>query len=138
MKNFFFIIATLIMTFNVYAHNEDKFGPHKGYIKMPGIFHTELVPEQRQSFKVYLLDVNIKNPTTENSNVTLSYEGTDGNKNPYKCIKVKDYFSCSVDSKTTAVDLNKGSLIVEASREGKKGNKAIYSLPLSLKGGMHH
>lgn len=137
MKHFFLLSALLISS-NLFAHNEDKFGPHNGYIKMPGIFHTELVPEHGQNFKIYLLDVNIKNPTTENSNVILSYEGSNGNKNQYKCIKMKDYFSCSIDPKTTTLDFNKGSLVVEALREGKKGNKAIYSLPLSLKGGMHH
>lgn len=138
MKHLFFMIATLIMTFNVYAHNENKYGPHNGYIRMPGVFHTEVVPEKNQNFRIYLLDVNIKNPSTQNSTVALRYEGDKGFSAQYKCLKEKEYFSCSIDSNTTTLDLRSGSLVVEASREGKKGTPARYPLPLSLNMGMSH
>lgn len=132
MKKLLFMTFVLLMTFNVFAHNENQYGPHGGYIRMPGTYHTELVPKENQLFNIYLLDVNIKNPTTKNSSVSLSYQGKTGTKTSYKCIKVKDYFSCSLDSKVAVLDLKSGALIVEASREGKTGKAVEYSLPLSL------
>ena len=38
-----FLVTFILMTSQSWAHGEDKYGPHKGFIRMPGAFHTELV-----------------------------------------------------------------------------------------------
>ena len=54
------IFSTLtVLSVNLFAHGEDKPGPHGGYIRMPGSFHTEVVKE-KAGYRVYLLDINWK------------------------------------------------------------------------------
>jgi hypothetical protein len=62
-----FSIATTSMT---EAHGMDKPGPHGGFIKMPGSFHTELILEEQKA-KVWLLDANFENPTIKESSLGL-------------------------------------------------------------------
>jgi hypothetical protein len=129
-----FLITTLAL-----AHGEDKPGPHGGYIRMPGAFHTEVVPNGNEELKVFLLDINWKNPLTKNSSVQLSL-GKKG-KGKISCHPKDDaYFSCPLPKGT---NLNKkGEFFVEAQRDGFKGNKASYALPLSFappdEGTNHH
>jgi hypothetical protein len=54
------------------AHGEDKAGPNGGFIRMPGAFHTELVPSGKDKLKVYLLDIQWKNPSLKNSSNLLT------------------------------------------------------------------
>ncbi len=68
---FFAIVTTLSL--NVFAHGEDKPGPHGGFIRMPGAFHTEVVKE-KEGYRVYLLDINWKNPSVLDSAVLASIE----------------------------------------------------------------
>lgn len=127
MTKFFLIIfSLLIVSHKIYAHGEDKLGPHKGYIKMPGAFHTELVPFEKYKVKVYLLDIHWKNATVKKSKIQLTYN----DKFQADCESEKNYFICSFDK---AIDLNKkGELKVLAEREGQKGVEVIYSLPFKL------
>lgn len=120
----------LILTNTVLAHGENKFGPHEGYIRMPGSYHTELVQSHDDSFSVYLMDVNNKNPEVKNSSVKLTYI----NKNKsisFTCFPIDDHFSCKPDEKINSI---KGKLIINAIRLNVKSNDAIYELPLKLAG----
>jgi hypothetical protein len=117
------ILTAAIIVFTIIAssHGEDKLGPHGGFIKMPGGFHTEAVPITNNQIKIYLLDIEWKNPTIENSSVTV---------NSLPCKPERDVFLCDLGGKS---DLKKkGILNIEATRLGQKGNSASYELPLSL------
>jgi len=109
------------------AHGEDKLGPHKGYIRMPGGFHTE-VKIQKNELIVYLLDIDWKNPTTKNSSVQVDYTNDD-KKSSLTCEPKKSDFSCPLPESFTS---KKGRLSVTAIREGMKGAVAEYVLPLKL------
>lgn len=105
---------------------------------MPGAFHTEFVPTGKSEFKVYLLDINWKNPSTKDSSLEVRSAG--GEK--AKCEpKESLYYECRFPSK---VDLaKKGELTVTAKRELQQGNEVKYPLPLKLEKvddghGAHH
>lgn len=117
----------MFLAANAFAHGENKFGPHKGYIRMPGAFHTELVPAENNSFLVYLMDVNNKMPTTKESSLTLVYNSDESIV--FECKPTDDHYSCNTDKK---VNLTKGQITLKPSRLGRKGKEAIYDLPLSL------
>lgn len=122
------LLVTILLAASVksFAHGEDKLGPNGGYLKMPGGFHTEVVPEKNGQLKVYLLDINFKNPTVKNSKVAATI--TNGAKKDITCTNKRDHFLC----KTTKADLTKGSLTIIAERNTVKGAEAIYDLPLAL------
>ena len=123
-------ILTLVLLFIVpslvWAHGEDKYGPHKGFVRMPGAFHTELVLIGKNRLKVYLLDIEWKNPTNEKSSLEVTYN----NQVKALCKPEKDFYSCSFPK---SVNLNKkGELKLSASRNEQKGSEALYPLPLKL------
>jgi len=121
------IITTALfssLSIDVFAHGEDRHGPHGGYIRMPGAFHTEVVKE-KQGYRIYLLDINWKNPTVENSSVQASLE-VGGKKTHLICSQEKDSYFCKSTQKP------KGQLNVLAQRQGQAGGVAIYKLPLKL------
>lgn len=125
MKTFLTLIL-LTISAKSFGHGEDKFGPNGGYLKMPGAFHTEVVPEKDGKLKVYLLDINFKSPTVKNSKVTATVNSRE--KKEISCIAKRDHFLCE----TTKADLAKGMLTVVAVRGTVKGADAIYELPLAL------
>lgn len=127
MKIITIVLLILGASLNVYSHGEDKLGPNDGYIKMPGGFHTEVVPNKDGTFKVYLLDIEFKNPMVKNSNVAAWVENNK-KKVEIKCSPMRDHFHCF--SKNS--DLKNGSLVVLAQRNLAKGNEANYKLPLTL------
>lgn len=109
------------------AHGGDKPGPHGGNVEMPGAFHTEVVMENDQSIKVYLIDMNFQNATSKDSSVAVSFKNK---KNPvnFTCSAVSDYFHCVPSKKYPLKDV----LVVKATRENAIGNEAIYKLPLKF------
>lgn len=109
-----------------FGHGEDKLGPNGGYLKMPGGFHTEVVPEKDGKLKVFLLDINFKSPVVKNSTVTVTINN--GTKKDIKCTNKRDHFLCE----TTKADLSKGTLNIVAVRSTVKGAEAVYELPLAL------
>lgn len=125
------------------AHGENKLGPNGGFIRMPGAFHTEVVPLGPSQLKVFLLDINWENPSVANSslNVNVSLNVKSKKTTPAKCEVQENYYLCEF---TKNVDLTKkGALSVEAQRENQKGNKVTYQLPLKLQAsdeghGGHH
>ena len=119
-----FILLTV--SIESFGHGEDKFGPNRGYLKMPGVFHTEVVPEKDGKIKIYLLDINFKSPMVKNSKVTATINNE--NKKELNCTTQRDHFLCE----TTKADLIKGTLTIVAVRSTVKGAEAIYELPLTL------
>jgi hypothetical protein len=126
----FLLISHLLISTNAFAHGEDKYGPNKGYIRMPGSFHSELVPQSDGAFLVFLLDLQNKNPTLKDSSVELKLKDSK-NTIVFKCTPMEDHFMCSNDKK---VDINaSGQLILKSKRLGIQARDAIYDLPLKLK-----
>lgn len=128
MNLIFALGQLLIFTSTALAHGEDKPGPHGGFIRMPGAFHTELVPSGMNKLKVYLLDVNWKNPSVTGSSLKLRY-GLKGEL--AKCeIGSGLFYTCEFSKK---IDLGKkGKLVVHSQRENQKGVEVEYDLPLKL------
>jgi len=128
MKLLFTLGLFFLPTLPAFAHGEDKPGPNGGFIRMPGAFHTELVPEGPSNFKVYLLDLNWKNPSVNDSSVKIRH-GAKGES--AKCEKGNGlFYSCTFSKK---VDLGKqGVLVVQSRREKQNGVKVEYELPLKL------
>ena len=65
MKLILVFSSLLLINSHLFAHGGNKPGPHGGKIKMPGMFHTELILNAPNDFKVYLLDMKFKNPETD-------------------------------------------------------------------------
>lgn len=118
-----FSILTSI-SLNVFAHGEDKPGPHGGYIRMPGAFHTEVVKE-KEGYRVYLLDINWKNPSVLDSSIA-AYIQVGKKKTDLACAKESDSYFCK--SKLP----EKGDLNITAKREGQTGAVSSYKLPLKF------
>lgn len=126
MKKQIPIVAIIITLFslNALSHGEDKPGPHGGYIRMPGAFHTEVVQE-KEGYRVYLLDINWKNPSILDSSVKASIQS--GTKTiDLACSKQSDSYFC----KSSLVQ--NGQLNITAKREGQVGGVSAYNLPLKF------
>lgn len=120
------LLLTLLNSNLVMAHGMNKLGPNGGYIKMPGALHTELV-DKESKMHVYLLDMNFKNPTIENSTVKIKYKGAA--ETEYSCVKSVTYFICD---KPNASLKKYNEVVVSAVRKGIVASNAIYTLPLKL------
>jgi len=116
---------TILISSQSHAHGEDKLGPHGGLISMPGAFHVELLADSPNLLKVYLLDVEWKNPIVKNSSVKV-FHGA----NAAKCIKKEDYFVCRFPKEINL--FAPGILSVESYRENSKGKNLEYPLPLKI------
>jgi hypothetical protein len=114
------MILSFLIALHAFAHGEDKPGPHGGRISMPGAFHIEIVPESSRVFKVYLLDVEWKNPTLKESSITMTHDNQ-----PAICKPKKDFYRCEFSRPA-----NSGTLTVTASRENQSGAPMTYKLPL--------
>ncbi len=124
-------VVAAVLLFNgqfVFAHGEDKPGPHGGFIRMPGAFHTEIVPVAKNKLKVFLLDINWKNPTVLHSTIKVSFSGEKASE--AKCKKEQEAFLCLFDE---SIDLKApGKLLVDSTREKQRGVVVEYSTPLKF------
>ena len=99
---------------------------------MPGAFHTEVVEQSQNQFRVYLLDIHWKNATVNSSFVKAKVMGK--KQSSAKCEIQSDFYLCSFEK---GIKLDHGQLIIEAQREGLKGTPISYSLPLKLEQSPH-
>jgi len=122
------LLAFCLSLFSVaLGHGMDKPGPHQGYIRMPGAFHTELVPDGENRLKVYLLDVEFKYPVTAKSSLvgTLKRQGTEAK---LECKPTQDFFLCDLPA---GFKLQAGDQVaLKADRQGMTGGLAVYRFPL--------
>lgn len=122
-------LMTSLFAFEAFGHGEDKLGPNKGFIRMPGAFHTELTPVSESEVAVRLLDINFKNPTVKNSSVRMivsinpSIEITCGAQN-------SEFFSCALPKGFGLK--SPGRIVIKSVRENQKGHDAVYELPLKI------
>ena len=101
MKRLFVLLLFILGSYsiNVLAHGEDTPGPHRGYIRMPGAFHTEVVQSGTNLFKVYLLDLQWKNPSVKNSTLEVKLSGKKVLK--ADCKIIEDYYMCELPAMPT-------------------------------------
>lgn len=128
MKNFYFFFFFIYLIANqALAHGEDKLGPHNGYIRMPGAFHTEVVPA-KNGIKIMLLDIQFQHPSIKNSSMQASIKKA---KKIYNlaCKARRNYFFCPVKEGLLS---QKGTLQIIARRENSQGVVVNYPLPLRL------
>lgn len=123
------ILLALILTSQVFAHGEDKYGPHKGYIRMPGSFHVELVPQKESSYEVYILDLMNKKSLIKDASIEMKILDKDKSQN-FNCAVLADHFFCKAGGNSIAT----GKVSIIITRSGNKANAAVYDLPLTLKG----
>lgn len=126
----FLSVVAFLMFGNVslaFAHGEDKPGPHGGQIRMPGAFHTEVLQDGNGAIRIYLLDISFQHPVTTNSSVVASTQGQESNYE-LSCSPKDNYFNCTPKGTEKLVS---GKLLIDAVRDGMKGVRAIYSLPLT-------
>lgn len=127
MKQLIFLFSLIFLTLTTaFAHGENKYGPHKGFIRMPGTFHTELVANSDGSFFVYLLDLQNKNSTTKDSSIEVQIKTADKTKK-LDCMVMGDFFHCPNETL-----LKSGQVIIKAIRLGTPAREAVYDLPLKL------
>ena len=128
-KRFALILTGFIMYTNfAFAHGEDKYGPNGGFVRMPGGFHVEIVPVNKNTLNVFLLDIEWKNPSVKTSSVAVTLNSKP--KKNAKCEMKDNFYKCTF---LKLVDLTKqGELIVQAQRDGQKGMPVKYRLPLKL------
>lgn len=117
---FMFLASTQAM-----AHGEDKPGPNGGKITMPGAFHVELLPVDARQLKVFLLDIDFRNPVVKASSLKVTQGSVQA-----KCKEKSDHFVCEFP---TQINLNQpGEITVIATRGQQKGNSVNYTLPIKF------
>lgn len=133
------LLSTLFSTLAIHAMGDDKFGPHKGYIRMPGNIHTEVVPTSETKFKVYVLDIKMKTTKVKDTKIEVELETAEATaektaeKIPATCKDSKGkYFECELPKG----NLSSGKLWVKVSRGTTSAIPAVYELPLKLT--VHH
>ena len=131
---FMVVFAILSVPTLAGAHGEAKPGPHQGYVRMPGGFHTELVPDGARSVRVFLIDIEFKNPVTKDSTVLASLTNDGKAAVNATCTIKKDFFQCGFPKDT---DLKSGTIVLTTTRSGVQAGLAVYPLPLSYAGMGH-
>ncbi|RHX95515.1 hypothetical protein DLM76_00525 [Leptospira yasudae] len=119
-------ITLIFASYSLFAHGEHEAGPNGGTIRMPGGFHTELVL-LKEGLKVYLLDIEFKNPSTKNGKLQAKIiQGKSEQK--LECQTRSDHFFCPASNVPSS-----GKIILKATREKMEGIDAVYDLPLVKK-----
>lgn len=125
--NFVTMTWILFSSYNLFAHGMNKPGPHNGYIRMPGAFHTELVEDQNQ-FKVFLLDMNFMKLTLIDSKVSLILKGKQDTK--LNCRLMNEYFACQ---KPKGGLIGMQEILIKTTLKNSSEKVATYKLPLEYK-----
>lgn len=121
----FTLAASLFYITQTFAHGENMPGPHGGFIRMPGAFHTEVIP-QKTGFEIMLLDINFQHPSIKDSSVNAAIK-FDHQSTALRCKLESDHFFCAASK-----ELIKKAKTLElvATREKAKGAPVEYALPL--------
>ncbi len=128
MKIYIYLLTMLFVSVQSFGHGENKPGPNGGFIRMPGVFHTEVVPDKKDdSFHLFLLDLEFKNPTVKNSSVEALLEQKRNKKVKFSCeVMGVNHYHCKPDK---GYSKDSGKLTLKVKRDGAEGN-AEYQFPL--------
>lgn len=130
------ITLSLLFSQFAFAHGEDKPGPHGGFIRMPGAYHTEIVPKADGVLEIYLLDMEWKNPVVKDSSVEAEVRGGKAPAAKAKCRAEKASFRCEFP-KGAATKGEGREIVLTTTREKQKGNAAVYPLPFKFSSPVH-
>ncbi len=120
----FIVLSSHFFFFSLFAHGEDKAGPHGGKILMPGAYHVEVMKsESSKIVMVYLLDMFFKNPSTKNSSVKILKSAKD-KKVLQTCVVKGDGFECKLDAVSGKDQEN---IVIQSQREGLSGALILLS-----------
>lgn len=130
MKALLALFLTSLLSVSAFAHGEDKPGPHGGFVRMPGLFHTEVAFDTKDdSFHLFLLDVEFKNPTVKNSSVEAVVEQGKKSKVSFSCsVMGGNHYHCKPQRPYSK---SNGKLVLKATRDGAAGT-AEYQFPLKF------
>lgn len=127
MKAGFVTILLTLMASNIaLAHGMNKAGPHGGYIRMPGDYHIELVPVDKE-FKVYFLDMKFTPIVLNEATLKLTLNG----KKPLKaqCLRETHFFRCDINEQSFK---KFKEIVIESSKNGKTEATSTYKIPLKF------
>ena len=124
--SFVTLLLTLVLSQTAFAHGMNKAGPHGGYVRMPGAYHVELVPVDKE-LKVYFLDMAFAPISIDQASVTLTLRGKTTLK--AECLKELHFFRC--DTKDQSFKSFR-EIIVESTKDGKASASSNYKVPLSF------
>lgn len=124
--SFVTMIMTYLLSTGLFAHGMNKPGPHNGYVRMPGSYHVELVPESA-GYRVYFLDMQFKDISIKDATATMVIKSDQAGT--LNCKKEAEYFLCPVEKKILK---NAKEIVLETSINGKTKSGSRYSLPLSF------
>lgn len=139
MKILALTLSLAFVSIQAHAHGEDKPGPHGGFIRMPGAYHTEVVPKDN-TVEVYLLDMDWKNPVVKDSSVEAEIRDPKAKKKTSakaQCLPDKSFFLCTFAPGTNTKGPGR-ELVLTTTRAKQKGNKAVYELPFKLAAPTHN
>ena len=123
--SFVTLLLGALLSTSAFAHGMNKPGPNKGYIRMPGTYHVELVSEQN-TLKVYFLDMAFKPLPLEKATAKVVLKGL--KEAPVECSKGAAFFTCD----TKEANMNKyKEILVVSSKGGEREVTSTYKLPLS-------
>lgn len=120
------LMIGLVATPAVWAHGEHKPGPQGGYIRMPGAYHIELIP-QKKGYTVRLLDLQFRQPTVQKSALRLVWQ-QGKTQRQLLCRAQAETFYCELPN---GQQPRQGQLKVSSQRLGLKGMDVTYVLPLT-------
>jgi len=121
------LVLNILIVCNAYPHGENIPGPHQGFIRMPGGFHTELLVTANNVIWVYLLDVEFKDPVVKSSSVAGVYKNK-AKEVKFECSPEQDRFRCDLAKE---LDLTVGEINLKTKRLGMPAGLAVYKLPLT-------
>lgn len=124
--SFVTILLTTLISSGAFAHGMNKPGPNKGYVRMPGTYHIELVAA-KNILKVYILDMTFKPLPMTKATAAITLKGLKEEK--IECTKGTEFFLC--DTKDTNMKKYK-EILVESSKAGERVATSTYKLPLSF------
>lgn len=109
----------------------DRPGPHGGFIRMPGRFHTEIRQEPDKTLSVFLLDEEFHEPLTGGSWVKgFIRRGEHENRLACQVEPADKRFRCRLPDGASLKDGDK--VILDVQRKGTPPGRAVYNFPFKL------
>ncbi|MBY0415243.1 MAG: hypothetical protein K2Q18_13815 [Bdellovibrionales bacterium] len=117
---------SIIITVPDIAHGMNKAGPHGGYIRMPGEYHIELVPDGKE-LRVYFLDMKFTPIPLNDATLELTLTA----KKPLKaqCLREMHFFRCDIGEQSFK---KFKEVVIESSLDGKTEATSNYKIPLKF------
>jgi hypothetical protein len=100
-------------------------GPHDGHLVQAGTYYLEIVWDAKdQSVKAYLLDIEARNETVQNSELGIFFLA--GNvESEMSCQAVENHYECKQNGKK----FKKGQLSISSKRNGTQAEEVKVKVP---------